>query len=137
MAWALRTGQSSDLDAVLQLWAEAKAEPSRTDDVASLSRLIEHDPSALILAEDGQSIVGSVIAGWDGWRGSIYRLVVASSHRRLGVGRRLLLEAEARLTAQRCVRLQAIVVTTESNAMGFWQASGWEQQVHRSRFVHG
>jgi ribosomal protein S18 acetylase RimI-like enzyme len=137
MASVLRTGQSSDLEAILQLWARAEAEPSHTDDVESLSRLIERDPSALIVAEDGRSIVGSVIAGWDGWRGSIYRLVVAPSHRRLGLGRRLLLEAEARLAAQRCVRLQAIVVETESKAMGFWQASGWEQQVHRSRFVHG
>jgi ribosomal protein S18 acetylase RimI-like enzyme len=137
MAWTLRVGQLSDVESVLQLWATAKAEPSHTDNVESLSRLIEHDPSALIVAEDRRSIVGSVIAGWDGWRGSIYRLVVAPSHRRLGLGRRLLFEAEARLAAQRCVRLQAIVVETESRAMGFWQASGWEQQVHRSRFVQG
>jgi ribosomal protein S18 acetylase RimI-like enzyme len=137
MASVLRTGRSSDLEAILQLWVRAEAEPSHTDDVESLSRLIERDPSALIVAENGRSIVGSVIAGWDGWRGSIYRLVVAPSHRRLGLGRRLLLEAEARLAAQGCVRRQAIVVETESKAMGFWQASGWEQQVHRSRFVHG
>jgi ribosomal protein S18 acetylase RimI-like enzyme len=137
MASVLRTGRSSDLEAILQLWVRAEAEPSHTDDVESLSRLIERDPSALIVAENGRSIVGSVIAGWDGWRGSIYRLVVAPSHRRLGLGRRLLLEAEARLAAQGCVRRQAIVVETESKAMGFWQASRWEQQVHRSRFVHG
>ena len=137
MASVLRTGRSSDLEAILQLWVRAEAEPSHTDDVESLSRLIERDPSALIVAENGRSIVGSVIAGWDGWRGSIYRLVVAPSHRRLGLGRRLLLEAEARLAAQGCVRRQAIVVETEAKAMGFWQASGWEQQVHRSRFVHG
>ena len=127
MAWVLRTGQFSDLEAVLQLWAQAEAEPSRTDDVESLSRLIEHDPSALIVAEDGRSIVGSVIAGWDGWRGSIYRLVVAPSNRRLGLGRRLLLEAEAGPAAQGCVRLQAIVVETESKAMGFWQAEQGEE----------
>src|SRR5450631_438283 len=126
MAWVLRTGQFSDLEAVLQLWARAKAEPSRTDDVENLSRLIEHDPSALIVAEDGRSIVGSVIAGWDGWRGSISRLVVAPSHRRLGLGRRLLPEAEARHEAQRCAPLQAIVVDTESEAMGSWHASWWE-----------
>src|ERR1700722_6779990 len=137
MASVLRTGRSSDLEAILQLWVRAEAEPSHTDDVESLSRLIERDPSALIVAENGRSIVGSVIAGWDGWRGSIYRLVVAPSHRRLGLGRRLVLGAGGRLAAQGCVRRQAIVVETESKAMGFWQASGWEQQVHRSRFVHG
>jgi ribosomal protein S18 acetylase RimI-like enzyme len=137
MDWTLRAGQLSDVESVLRLWATAKAQPSRTDDVESLGMLIEHDPSALIVAEDGRSIVGSVIAGWDGWRGSVYRLVVAPSHRRLGLGNRLLREAEDRLSAQGGVRLQAIVVETEPKAMGFWQASGWEQQVHRVRFVKG
>jgi hypothetical protein len=33
--------------------------------------------------------------------------------------------------------MQAIVVETEAMAMGFWQASGWERQVHRVRFVRG
>ena len=42
-----------------------------------------------MVAESDQQIVGTVIAGWDGWRGSIYRLVVAPSHRRAGLGRRL------------------------------------------------
>jgi ribosomal protein S18 acetylase RimI-like enzyme len=137
MAWTIRPGQISDVESVLQLWSTAGAEPSHTDDAASLTALIRRDPSALIVAEDGSSIVGSVIAGWDGWRGSVYRLVVASSHRRLGLGRRMLDHAEERLSADGAVRLQAIVVETEPQAVGFWHASGWEQQVHRFRFVKG
>jgi hypothetical protein len=45
--------------------------------------------------------------------------------------------AEERLSADGAVRLQAIVVETEPQAVGFWHASGWEQQVHRFRFVKG
>jgi ribosomal protein S18 acetylase RimI-like enzyme len=137
VAWSLRTGQLSDVDPVLRLWAAAGAEPTHTDDAASLTALVTHDPSALIVAEEDGSIVGSVIAAWDGWRGSVYRLVVASSHRRLGLGRRLLDEAEARLSGVGAVRLQAIVVETEPKAMGFWRESGWDRQVDRVRFVRG
>ncbi len=115
----------------------AEAEPSHTDDVESLHRLMEHDPAAMILAEDDGSIVGSIIAAWDGWRGSIYRLAVAPSHRRRGLGGQLLGEAEARLAAAAAVRLQAIVVDTGPMAVGFWEASGWERQVHRVRYVNG
>lgn len=125
MAWTIRVGRVSDIESVLHLWTRAAAEPSHTDDTEGLGTLIEHDPSALIVAEDSGSIVGSVIAAWDGWRGSVYRLVVAPSHRRLGLGSELVREAERRLSAVGAVRWQAVVVETESTAVGFWQASGW------------
>jgi ribosomal protein S18 acetylase RimI-like enzyme len=133
----LRSAGMDDIDAVLDLWRQAGAEPTHTDDGESLQRLIIHQPGALIVAGSGQQLVGSVIAGWDGWRGSIYRLVVAPAHRRVGLGRRLLAEAERRLSAMGAVRLQAIVVETDALATGFWQNSGWEQQTARLRFVRG
>ena len=137
VAWSLRTGQLNDVDPVLRLWVAAGAEATHTDDLESLSALVAHDPSALIVAEEDGSIVGSVIAAWDGWRGSIYRLVVAPSHRRRGLGRQLLAQAEARLAAAGAIRQQAIVVETERPAMGFWDDSGWERQAHRVRYVRG
>jgi ribosomal protein S18 acetylase RimI-like enzyme len=137
MVWTIRPGQLADVESVLLLWAEAEAEPTRTDDTESLRLLMDTDPAALIVAVDDCSIVGSVIAAWDGWRGSVYRLVVAPSHRRLGLGGQLLDAAESRLTAAGAVRLQAIVVETAPKATGFWRASGWEEQDHRLRFVKG
>ncbi len=137
MAWTIRPGGLRDVGSVLTLWAESEAEPTHTDDTESLRLLIESDPSALIVAVHDGSIVGSVIAAWDGWRGSVYRLVVAPSHRRIGLGGQLLHAAEARLFDAGAVRLQAIVVETAVEATGFWRASSWEQQDHRLRFVKG
>jgi ribosomal protein S18 acetylase RimI-like enzyme len=137
VVWSLRSGELSDVDRLLRFWVESGAEPTHTDDVGSLTALLAHDPSALIIAEEDGSVVGSVIAAWDGWRGSVYRLAVAPTHRRLGLGRQLLGAAETRLSAAGGVRLQAIVVATDRNAMGFWQESGWERQVDRVRFVRG
>src|ERR1022692_3915959 len=133
----IRPARADDLAAVLDLWIEATAEPGHTDDLDSLSRLLAHDPGALLVAEETGVIVGSVIAAWDGWRGSIYRLAVAPSHRRRGLGGRLVLEAQRRLADEGASRLQAIVVETDAQATGFWRARGWEQQVERLRFVTG
>ncbi len=98
---------------------------------------MSHDAQALIVADDDGQLVGSVIAVWDGWRGSVYRLVVAPSHRRQGLARRLLKEAELRLRAQGAARLAAIVVEDDPQATGFWRKSGWEEQILRIRFVSG
>jgi ribosomal protein S18 acetylase RimI-like enzyme len=133
----IRRAHPSDIAAVLDLWREAEAEPTHTDDAASLGRLIDHDPGALLVADEGGRIVGTVVAAWDGWRGSVYRLVVATSHRRTGLGRRLVAAAGRRLSEMGAVRLQAIVVETNAPALGFWQASGWVQQAERLRFVDG
>ena len=132
-----RAAELDDVAAVLELWRAADAEPTHTDDAASLRRLIAHQPGALIVAEADPRIAGTVIAGWDGWRGSVYRLVVAPGHRGHGLGRRLLAEAERQLSAMGAVRLQAIVVETDARATGFWMNSGWERQSARLRFVKG
>jgi ribosomal protein S18 acetylase RimI-like enzyme len=137
VALSLRTGRSVDLEDVLRLWSDAGSVATSTDDLPSLARLVARDPAALVVAEDDGVIVGSVIAGWDGWRGSIYRLAVSPAHRRAGLGAQLLAEAERRLTDQGAVRLQAIVDDEDPGATGFWQSTGWEQQSHRLRFVTG
>ncbi len=137
MSVVIRAARVEEVSTVLALWRHADAEPSHTDDAESLGSLIAHDRGALMVAESDQQIVGTVIAGWDGWRGSIYRLVVAPSHRRAGLGRRLVRAAEDRLSAVGATRLQAIVVETDAQATGFWTASGWEQQAERLRFVKG
>ena len=135
MTRAIRTAGTADLPAVLALWSEAEAHPSHTDDLASLEALVARDAGALLVACDGDRVVGSVIAGWDGWRGTIYRLAVAPSHRRAGLGDRLVTAALQRLEAVGARRTSAIVVSDDVQAMAFWRASGWEQQVERARFV--
>jgi ribosomal protein S18 acetylase RimI-like enzyme len=137
MSVVLRPATATDVDAVLALWRDADAEPSHTDDVAGLRSLLERDAGALVIAEDDGRVVGSVIAAWDGWRGSVYRLAVRSSHRRQGLGRQLVAAAEERLQHLGARRLQAIVVESDAQATAFWRRSGWTEQIERLRFVSG
>jgi ribosomal protein S18 acetylase RimI-like enzyme len=55
--------------------------------------------AALLVAVAGGGVVGTVIAGWDGWRGNIYRLAVHPNHRRRGTGRALAAAADDVLAA--------------------------------------
>jgi ribosomal protein S18 acetylase RimI-like enzyme len=131
----LRSGRPGDGARVLALWRGAGAHPSSTDDLETLERLLAEHPGALIVAVDDGVIVGSVIAGWDGWRGSIYRLAVAPSHRRHGLARRLVRDAELRFEKLEAIRLNAIVVATDDHATSFWRSTGWDEQSERIRFV--
>lgn len=80
----IRCAAHPDIAAVLRFWRTAAEGTSITDDEAGVARLITRDPGALILAERDGRIAGTVIAGFDGWRCSVYRLAVHPDCRRRG-----------------------------------------------------
>jgi ribosomal protein S18 acetylase RimI-like enzyme len=132
---SLRTATDRDLDAVLRLWGAATTVSTVTDTREGLERLLATDPEALVLAELDGVAAGTAIVGWDGWRGSVYRLAVDPAHRRQGIATALVREAEHRLRLRGAKRVAVIVVDDDEPAMAFWSASGLTRQDHRARFV--
>jgi len=90
----VRPGRREEIPDVLGLWREAGSVPSVSDDPASLERLLETSKDALLVAETDGLVVGTIIAGWDGWRANFYRLAVLPSARRQGIALRLVVDAE-------------------------------------------
>ncbi|MER6302293.1 GNAT family N-acetyltransferase [Kitasatospora sp. NPDC001539] len=134
----LRTATADDVPALLALWARAAKGASITDDEAGVAALLARDPDCLIVAttaDDPATPVGTVIAGWDGWRCHLYRLAVAPDHRRRGIGAALLAAAEERFTALGGRRADAMVL--DDNALGHrtWQAAGYRPEPQWSRWV--
>ena len=90
-----------------------------------------------LVAEDAGRLVGTLIAGWDGWRGNMYRLAVLPAYRRQGVATALVGEAERRLRALGARRITALVISDHDWATGFWRAAGYELDERMARFVKG
>ena len=106
-----------------------------SDTREGLAGLLALAPDALLLAEAQAMMIGSLIVGWDGWRGSFYRLAVRPEHRRRGVATALLREGERRLKDLGAARMTAIVASDEPGALAFWEASGYGRQADRVRFI--
>jgi ribosomal protein S18 acetylase RimI-like enzyme len=134
-SWTIRDATESDLEPVLRLWATEGVPPGVSDTRDALEGLIATDRQALIVAEADGVVIGSLIAAWDGWRGSFYRLAVQPGSRRLGIASALLHEGELRLRGRGAVRFSAIVRHEDPVAMGFWEAAGYLRQPDRTRFV--
>ncbi|MGW4890938.1 GNAT family N-acetyltransferase [Kitasatospora sp. NPDC004240] len=142
----LRPARADEIPAVLAFWASSATGTSITDDAEGVAALLARDPQALILAElttaearedpgAGATLVGTVIAGWDGWRCHLYRLAVDPGHRRLGIGRALLAAAEERFAALGGRRADAMVLDDNEVGRGTWRAVGYGPQPQWTRWV--
>jgi ribosomal protein S18 acetylase RimI-like enzyme len=133
--WSIRSASRPDLESVLDLWRRAGGPPGVSDTLEALALLLERDAGALLLAESGGEILGTLIAAWDGWRGCFYRLAVDPARRREGIAVALLREGERRLRERGAVRLTAIVLDSDPVAVSFWEEAGYQRQPDRVRFV--
>jgi ribosomal protein S18 acetylase RimI-like enzyme len=135
---SIRSATIDDVSEVLAFGVEATVEPSATDDADSVFALLQVDPDSLLLAADddaSRTILDTVIASWDGWRGAIYRLAVSPAVRRRGIAARLVAEGERRLRAKGARRFHLIVLDDEAPAQAFWTAVGYERDDGRLRYV--
>src|SRR2546422_10328593 len=134
----IRPCRFEECPAVLALWERAGAIPSPTDTLEELRRLVQTRGDGFLVAIQEGAIVGSVIGGWDGWRGNIYRLAVAPEARRRGLARRLVREAERVLWRKGARRLSALVGRHEAQAVALWDAladAGYQRDPRMMRYV--
>jgi ribosomal protein S18 acetylase RimI-like enzyme len=124
-AITLRSLARGDVDAVLALWGRSDVAGSQPDTPAALLGFLAHDPELFVVAENEAGIVGTLIGGWDGWRGNMYRLAVDPAHRRRGIARALVREVEVRMRARGARRVTALVLYDHDWATAFWTAVGY------------
>ena len=135
---AIRPCRPDECANVLELWKDAEATPSVTDSVKELIRLVQENGDLFLIAQYHNRLVGTVIAGWDGWRGNIYRLAVLPEYRRQGIGKALIQEVERRLSVRGTQRVSILVEHEDALAVSFWDAlsdMGYTRDLRIVRYV--
>ncbi|MEE4543829.1 GNAT family N-acetyltransferase [Streptomyces sp. V4-01] len=131
----IRPAATRDASAVLAFWRAAAEGVSISDDEDGVSRLVARDPEALLLAERDGTLLGTVVAGFDGWRCHLYRLAVHPAARRQGVATALLAAAEERFLALGGRRGDAMVLERNETARHAWRAVGYAREDHWRRWT--
>ena len=89
-----RRAERRDRARVLSLWEQAGLDRTEEDEWEAL---VAGAHNLVLLAQEGDSIAGTAVATFDGWRAYIYHVAVAPEARQHGLGRELMAAAESHL----------------------------------------
>ena len=107
------------------LWREAfPDDPPRNQAAHSVPAKLAEQPELLFVAIDGEAVIGSIMAGYDGHRGWLYAVAVSEGRRSEGIGRALVAHAEAALKKRGCIKIN-LQVREGNRVAGFYERLGY------------
>ena len=127
MPLTLRSFLPDDANAVIALWRECGLLHPNNDPRKDIARKLRVRPDLFLVGTVDGLIVASVMVGYEGHRGWINYLAVSPAHQKRGYGRLLMEEAERRLRAEGCPKINLQVRTTNAAVLAFYRAIGYLQ----------
>lgn len=120
---SIRDCRVDDIEQVLAIWETSGAGRTPTDNVQDVQRAIAQPQLEFLVAEVDGRVVGTIMGGFDGWRGAISRLAVEAHYRRRGIGQALLAAVEERFDKNGVSVVGALVEKDHPWAMAFWDST--------------
>ncbi|PQX77555.1 GNAT family acetyltransferase [Cronobacter sakazakii] len=124
----IRVFRQADFEEVITLWERCDLLRSWNDPEMDIERKLNHDPDLFLVAEVSGEIVGSIMGGYDGHRGSAYYLGVHPEFRGCGIANALLNRLEKKLIARGCPKINIQIREENDVVLGMYERLGYEHQ---------
>jgi len=111
---------------VIELWNSVfDIKDARNKPGLSIDKKVAVKDDLFFITRDGNRIIGTVMAGYDGHRGWIYSLAVIPEKRKLNVGTALLKHAENELKKRGCVKINLQIFKDNDIVINFYLKNGY------------
>ena len=116
-----------DYDKVYALWMSCRnmGFNNLDDSREGIDKYLRRNPSTCFIAEDGDAVIGVILAGHDGRRGFIPHMAVAENFRRKGIGTDLLSHALSALKEEGINKVALLVFNLNEAGNTFWESHGF------------
>ena len=122
----IRSFKLQDEEAVVQLWIDCGLVVPWNNPRKDIRRKLKVRPDLFLVAHESNRIIATVMAGYEGHRGWINYLAVHPDYQGSGVGRRMMDEAEIRLRAEGCPKINLQVRRTNDGVIAFYKRIGYK-----------
>ena len=111
---------------VVALWQEAFGyDTAHNLPTLAIDKKLAVNDGLFFVATDKKTVVGTILAGYDGHRGWLYSVAVHADYRRHGLGSSLVRHAEQALTALGCMKINLQITSGNDGVAGFYEALGY------------
>ena len=121
----IRSYQPQDEEAVVQLWLQCNLIVPQNNPRRDIQRKLQVNPEWFLVGLADGKVVATCMAGYEGHRGWINYLAVSPHHRRQGIGRKIMEEAEKRLSSAGCPKINLQVRETNRAVIRFYERIGY------------
>ncbi|MBT0723897.1 GNAT family acetyltransferase [Rosenbergiella sp. S61] len=122
----IRVFEQQDIDEVITLWERCDLLRPWNDPELDIERKLRHDADLFLVVVLSGQIVGSVMGGYDGHRGSAYYLAVHPDYQGRGFANALMNRLEKKLIARGCPKLNLQIRDDNDLALGFYEKLDYE-----------
>ena len=93
-----------------------------------IDKKIQFGDGLFFVGLHNETVVGTVMAGYDGHRGWIYSIAVSPEFQNQGVGSTLLAFAEQRLSELGCMKINLQILESNKTVEDFYTANGYRTE---------
>ena len=122
----IRAFQEQDEPEVVALWKRVFPDnPPWNDPRADIQRKLAVQRNLFLVGVWSGRVAATVMAGFDGHRGWVHLVAVAPDCRQKGIGRALMNEAERKLSAIGCTKINLQVRASNEGVVSFYESLGY------------
>ncbi|SES95565.1 GNAT family acetyltransferase [Thorsellia anophelis] len=117
-----------DFDTVIVLWERCNLVNDADDPEMDIERKVAHDPDLFLVAEIAGEVIGTLMGGYDGHRGSGFYLAVHPDFRGRGIANALINRLEKKLLARGCPKIHYMLSAENYMAITMYEKLEYEEE---------
>ncbi len=119
----------ANFEDVLILWQNSEGVGlNESDTRPAIGAYLKRNRGLSFVAREGNKLVGAVLCGHDGRRGYLHHLAVAATHRRNGLGTKLVARCLGELKRLGILKCNIFVYANNKSGERFWRSNGWNKR---------